>query len=372
MLSLRQLSLQSLRIGSPSRIVYGLYLNLRRFSDVSQNRKVNTKNLRLSDHSLRRTSPSKQHETANEILALLNKKQENKGTESVETTEKYLSPVTSITVGESIDLSRINTNLQGKYAQRIIIPNEVLNVNFGTTDLMILSNGTVVGWGLTEQKICEDFFPLIQDAVINRYEPESEEMDWIDLGEEQTGLKQLHSYMKGEVMIIQERDEYKKLIDKAAFAVGFSRSTRLSILENALEKHIQLTRSTSEALAIGKDIALTEKDVLRLTGRLFLLRGKLNLYSELIETPDLYWSEPNLEKIYDSISKNLDISSRISILNRKLDYATEEQRALLSVLNEKKSTRLEWIIIILIMVEVCFETIHFYEKYSENYHEKSK
>ena len=72
-----------------------------------------------------------------------------------------------------------------------------------------------------------------------------------------------------------------------------------------------------------------------------------------------------LEKIHNNASKILDINLRISIMNRKLDYATEEQRAFLSVLNEKKSTRLECIIILLIMVEVVFEIHHFYEKYED-------
>ena len=31
----------------------------------------------------------------------------------------------------------------------------------------------------------------------------------------------------------------------------------------------------------------------------------------------------------------------------------------------KKGTRLEWIIIWLILIEVCFEIFHFYEKYEE-------
>ena len=69
---------------------------------------------------------------------------------------------------------------------------------------------------------------------------------------------------------------------------------------------------------------LLEQELLRITGRLSLLKRKLNLYSELIETLDLYWSEPVLEKIYNNVSKIFDINSRISIMNRKPDYATEE------------------------------------------------
>ena len=141
-------------------------------------------------------------------------------------------------------------------------------------------------------------------------------------------------------------------------------------LEATLDSHIEKTREFTESLSRGRKLNISEKAVLQSTGRLFLMRGKLNLYSELIETPDLYWSEPQLEKIYRQISRNLDIQPRISILNTKLDYATDEARALMAVLNEKKGTRLEWIIIYLITVEVCFELFHFYEKYQDIYNKK--
>lgn len=320
-------------------------------------------------------------DNVNHIRSLLNKTPKGipHATEE-EALAQYLSIVTTITISESINLLKVLE--LSPYPTLVLVPDEVVNVQFpgatkneGICDVMVLSNGTIVGWGIDEKQLLEEFVPMIKDSIQEKYKYESEEMDWIELetkndikydNDEHTNNK-VQSYMEGEIMIIQGKSKNKKLLDKTAFAVGLSRSTRLAVLESALEEHILLTRADSENLSKGKKLLTTESDVLKLTGRLFLLRGKLNLYSELIETPDLYWAEPSLEKIYNSISRTLDISPRISILNRKLDYATEEQRALLSVLNEKKGTRLEWVIIILIMVEVCFETFHFYERYVEKH-----
>ncbi|RLV94154.1 MIOREX complex component 10 [Spathaspora sp. JA1] len=247
----------------------------------------------------------------------------------------------------------------------MVVPEEVLSIDDGDKHLMVLSNGTLVGWNLSEDEIIHSYVPILEGAIDSRYEKfESEELDWIELKTlPENPLNKGNSYLHGEIMVIQGSTFEKRLLDMAAFAVGISRSTRLSILEDQLEEHLTLAKQNSEILAMGKLPATTEHEFLKLTGRLFLLRGKLNLYSELIDTPDLYWSEPVLEKIYESVSKILDVNSRISILNRKLDYATDEQRAFLAVLNERKSTRLEWIIIWLILVEVCFETFHFYERY---------
>lgn len=311
---------------------------------------------------LRRSNKKDTTNTESVITSLLTK-YNNRQVEPSELA-KYLKPVTSITVGEQIDLERVSQILEKNALHHsVIVADEVVNWSIGGKEmLMILANGTIVGWNLSEDQMMKTYVPTIMSAVVEKYLPESEEMDFVEISkptDEENGT----SFMQGDVLVIQGENSQQKQLEMAAFAIGLSRSTRLSILEESLEKHIQLTRDNSEALLKGMRLQTKESDILKLTGRLFLIRGKLNLYSELIETPDLYWSEPTLEKIYEAVSRRLDINLRIGIMNRKLDYITEEQRALLSVLNEKKSTRLEWIIIILIMVEVCFETFHFVEKY---------
>ncbi|KAI5952878.1 hypothetical protein KGF54_003745 [Candida jiufengensis] len=321
---------------------------------------------KIGAQKLRRTDPKFQNESTSYILSLLN--ENNRDDEKTKTLESHLSIVTSVTVGDSINFDKIQDDLNSKHNCEIIVPEEVINIYVSPiSNLMVLSNGTLVGWNLSEDKIIDKFLPNIVNSINSKYsEYESEEIDWIELKQlPEQPLNNGSSYLHGEILVVQGLNPDKRLLDMAAFAIGLSRSTRLSILENQLDEFLTLTRNNSEILSLGKRITATEHDLLRITGRLFLLRGKLNLYSELIETPDLYWSEPDLEKIYNSVSKILDINSRISIMNRKLDYATEEQRAFLSVLNEKKSTRLEWIIILLIMIEVGFESFHFYEKYYE-------
>ncbi|EGV60259.1 DUF155-domain-containing protein [Yamadazyma tenuis ATCC 10573] len=228
-------------------------------------------------------------------------------------------------------------------------------------ELIILSNGTVIGWNFGEQQLLE-VAPRLSSALDEQYAYESDEFDFIELEQLPPNPKSNgNSYMINDIILIQNVTEEKKILDKVAFSIGMSRSTRVSILEDNLEQFLKITRRNSDRLSKGLPVTASEHDVLQLTGKLFLLRGKLNLYNELIDTPDLYWSEPTLEKIYQQISTSLDINWRISILNRKLDYATDEQRAFLSFLNERKGTRLEWTIIILILIEVGFETYRFWQ-----------
>ena len=100
------------------------------------------------------------------------------------------------------------------------------------------------------------------------------------------------------------------------------------------------------------------------TGELLNLRSQLNHYNDLTDAlPDIFWdSEEKLETYYSKIGKALDVGVRIKTLNDKMTYAQEVVKVAQEVLDisekmssEKHSTRLEWIIIILIAIEVVFE-----------------
>lgn len=317
-------------------------------SQLQNSQRKTPKTIRqTSTQLLRRTKRPKWHETDSQTLELLQ-------------SQFPLQPVTTLTACENYDLNGI-LDRKTQLGVQVLIPNEILFFKYNDShDVLILENGTIVGWGIDEQTMENKILPLFKESMITTYEsPESEDMDFLEINtaDEQTSM------MITETIIINTNDKDQSLLDKAAFSSGLSRSTRLAILENALERHILLTRKITEGISVGKKLSVSQKDLLRLTGRLYLLRGKLNLYSELIEIPDLYWSEPKLEGIYKVVSSILDISPRISILNKKLDYATDESQALMQTLTEEKGTRLEWIIIYLIMIEVCFESFHFYERY---------
>ncbi|CAR29764.1 hypothetical protein ZYGR_0AD04480 [Zygosaccharomyces rouxii] len=292
---------------------------------------------------------------------------------------------TTVTTAESYDLSKCIALLHSQGFQPVsLIPDEIItfrhHCNGSTGDIMILGqSGSIICWGFDEATVNQNILKLVEDARTNPLNPdefESEDMDYVELENKlqlesvqlesanHAAVKYLEtSLLVGDLILINSTDPGAGLLHKAAFSSGFSRSTKLAVLENAMERHIVETRIITEKVSKGVRLNLKRGDALKSIGRLFLIRGKLNLYSELIETPDLYWSEPQLEKIFKETSKYLDIGPRINILNSKLDYSTEETRALMGVLSEKNSTVLELIIIYLIAFELCFELYHFYERY---------
>ena len=111
-------------------------------------------------------------------------------------------------------------------------------------------------------------------------------------------------------------------------------------------------------LSTGGHLPFTRSFTLQKTGQLLSIRAQLNLYSELTDSlPDLFWDtrhELGLEGYYDQVARALDTNIRIKTLNDKINYAQEIASILRQHLTEQHGVRLEWIIILLIMVEVGF------------------
>lgn len=167
--------------------------------------------------------------------------------------------------------------------------------------------------------------------------------------------------ISNEVIVIGDSENVSK--EKLAFSNGLADSVKLGVLEGMLDDHIEKVKSIPNALMGRGEIPLSRREMLSLTGELLHFRAQLNLNSDLLDTPDIYWSEPKIEELYFKISRVLETKRRIAILNKKLDYAKEMAQVLSDHLAENHGLKLEWGIIALIAVEVAFETIHIFEKF---------
>ena len=61
------------------------------------------------------------------------------------------------------------------------------------------------------------------------------------------------------------------------------------------------------------------------------------------------------ESLFQRISRNLEVSGRVGVLNKKLDYCHELVEILSSHSVAQHSSRLEWIIIALIAIEIILD-----------------
>ncbi|KAF7562548.1 hypothetical protein G7046_g1608 [Stylonectria norvegica] len=237
--------------------------------------------------------------------------------------------------------------------------NEVLHargVNGG--DIFIFPSGTIVTWSLPPDVVTKQILRAAE-------EPLPVEMREVEDLEFTTDISRETSTLKGDVVVLGTRREHKEgdtldtTLAKVAFSSGLARSTKLAVLEGALTSYFESTRTIPALLSQGAGVPLRRKFILQKTGELLSLRARLNHYSELTDSlPDIFWdsrSELGLEGYYDQVGRALDVNVRIRTLNQKMDYAAEIASVLREMSSEQHGTRLEWIIILLITVEVVFE-----------------
>ncbi|XP_010137735.1 PREDICTED: required for meiotic nuclear division protein 1 homolog [Buceros rhinoceros silvestris] len=218
--------------------------------------------------------------------------------------------------------------------------------------IFFFREGAVVFWNV-EEKSMKNIMQVLEQHEIQPYEValvhwENEEMNY-RIGE---GQSKLH---KGQILLNSELDSDEVVLQKFAFSNALCLSVKLAIWESLLDNFVESIQSIPEILKSRRKVKLSHADVMQKIGELFALRHRINLSSDLLITPDFYWDREKLEELYDKTCQFLNINRRVKVMNEKLQHCMDLTDLMRNHLNEKHTLRLEWMIVILITIEVLFE-----------------
>ncbi|XP_037791648.1 required for meiotic nuclear division protein 1 homolog isoform X6 [Penaeus monodon] len=304
----------------------------------------------------------------NRISSLQAKKrvQRKKKQASTDSDEEW--QVTAYATADEYDLNELLDGLthQGLYISAGINPDasDVLHmvatyrVETENREIYFFREGSVVFWNVPEIER-DNVLRFLKKYETGRYDEEAVEEECESLTYAYSDLPTKTRLVKDKIML---NTEGQTDLEKYTFSNAMAMSVKLGIWESSLDKYIEKIEYVSEELSKTGCVVLTQDQVLQKMGQLFALRHLINLSSDLLDTPDFYWDHAELEQLYQKMANHLNISKRTSVMNVKLGHCVELMELLKSHLNEKHSARLEWIIIILIMVEVGFELLHYIER----------
>ena len=163
------------------------------------------------------------------------------------------------------------------------------------------------------------------------------------------------TFTYGDAMKIEE-DEIvllnKSSLTKLAISQGIAQSVKLTTFEDLIQKTISHTKQLPVDLASKGKIGLSRKQISQKMGEIFIERNFINLHAEILDTPEFFWDHPELEPFYRRTVHYLDVGKRVEVLNKRLTVVHELFEILSNELNHQHSSRLEWTIIILIVIEV--------------------
>ena len=137
---------------------------------------------------------------------------------------------------------------------------------------------------------------------------------------------------------------------KLSLAHAIAQSTKLSEFEDSMHHTLELTSHIPRELAQTGELRVSRRGALRMSGRLFKLRVDVNLTSDVLDTPDLFWNEASLQALYEAIRAYLEIDERAQTLNERLAVANDLLEIIHDHLNNNAMSKITWIIIVLIIV----------------------
>ncbi|KAJ7035078.1 hypothetical protein C8F04DRAFT_1100021 [Mycena alexandri] len=238
-------------------------------------------------------------------------------------------------------------------------------------EVFVFSNGSFVCWGLEEDEAHRFALEVIGGVpgieIAPLRAPETEELEFVVDPIETTRLQ-------GDLIILGQSPPLNEitpptsyppmtfppetLFARYAFSQALSRSTALSALEVALDEYLSSMALLPHSLAKTGKPGMGRTALVKKLGELMKFRQGLNLNREnFSDVPDFYWTEPELEKYFDSMSDALDVKVRTDSVNDKITYAAEAQSVLRQLLTETSTHRMELVIIALIAVEVVIALI---------------
>ncbi len=209
-------------------------------------------------------------------------------------------------------------------------------------DVFFFDYGCVVFWNCSKKQE-NTILELVKEFSTQPYEKiESDEYEY------QISRKHTKTVMDNGIITLPGTKTFKKLV----ISFALSQSVKLMTFEEMVLKVIEETKSLPEQIALHGKVPFSRKEISKQMGRIFIVRHSVNLDSEMLDTPNFFWENPEYESLYTMVLKNLDVLQRVEVLNRRMEMIQELFAMLGAELNHQHSSLLEWIIIILISVEI--------------------
>ncbi len=95
-----------------------------------------------------------------------------------------------------------------------------------------------------------------------------------------------------------------------------------------------------------------ERSLLHYLGDILQIQHRLVGRAEVGEKPEVLWEHPEQERIWRRLESEFEISERQAALDRKLEVIGNTAETLLGLLQDRHTLRVEWYIVLLILVEI--------------------
>ncbi len=195
------------------------------------------------------------------------------------------------------------------------------------------------------------FLGHLESFVQNPYsEPETEELEVrIEAGDR-------GSLVSGVVLLPDASVERLQVL-----ADILSKSVLLSLYERRVAGDFDRIEPLAAQLGRSGRVPRHSKELLQMIGSMLLVEQRMVGRAEIADKPEILWDNPALEALYVKVEDEFEITTRHAALERKLNLISQAAQTVVQLLSSKHSLRVEWYIVILIVVEIL---LTLYEMFS--------
>ncbi|THH31005.1 hypothetical protein EUX98_g3178 [Antrodiella citrinella] len=181
-------------------------------------------------------------------------------------------------------------------------------------EIFLFQYGTVVIWGMTEAQE-KRFLSSIKRFEVDKLGSDDVEME--DLNFYYANYSRIYN----DVITLRRGSSY---MTKLSLSHALSQSVKISLFEELISFTIEETKDIPEIISET---------------------GKIGMPHKVLDSPEVFWTYPDLQPLYDAARSYLEIPQRINLLNTRVELLKE-------TVSSRHSERLEQIVIALIGVEI--------------------
>lgn len=131
-----------------------------------------------------------------------------------------------------------------------------------------------------------------------------------------------------------------------------SQSVALNRYSEITEELLIETNEHTKYLENKGKLDISGNKLKRFIGKVLNIKNKISENLYIFDSPEITWENEQLNKLNQDLKQSFDLKDRYRLIHDRIKIIKENLELFKDIMDHKESSRLEWIIIILILVEV--------------------
>ncbi|KZS97150.1 DUF155-domain-containing protein [Sistotremastrum niveocremeum HHB9708] len=214
-------------------------------------------------------------------------------------------------------------------------------------DIFLFGYGVVVMWGMTEAQE-KRFLSSIKRFEVEKLDPDDVEME--DLNFYYANYSRIYN----DVITLRRGSSY---MTKLSLSHALAQSVKISVFESLIHATIERTKDLPDTISTTGKIRVPHSEIMQQIGELFVLRMDINSVGSVVDSPEVFWSFPDLQPLYEAARSYLEMPQRINLLNSRVEVLQDMLQLLKESVTSRHSEWLEQIVIALLVVEIVLGVV---------------